>query len=366
MNRKLIAVGVAAALTLPLAANAAPKVYGKLNLSVEQYEKDNQNPATADADYTRLQSNASRFGVKGEDELTATLSAVYGMEWEVSGDGSDMLHDGNKKDISGSDFKQRNRFVGIKSQDFGTIKLGKYDSYFKLAQGEVDLFNDYFTLGDMAYTVAGENRLNNVVGYESPKLLDVVQVNVMAQTQDAADDRTKNNVQKNGVSASVVFNNEELGVYAALAMDNNVEGKAALYTDVTGKAASREHDAWRAVVVYKIAALTLNGLYNVSESSASVLNGGIVDDKGYEESAWLLGAAYKIGDETLKVQYSVAEADDNTQAVQERTMWSVGVDHNFTSKTKAFAWYTVAEEDRLAANADTEETAMAIGLEHKF
>lgn len=353
MNRKLIAVGVAAALALPLAANAAPKVYGKLNLSVEQYEKDNQNPATADADYTRLQSNASRLGVKGEDELTATLSAVYMAEWEISGDGGDMLHykdkDGKSQDISGSDFKQRNRFVGIKSQDFGTIKLGKYDSYFKLAQGEVDLFNDYFTLGDMAYTVAGENRLNNVVGYESPKLLGVVQVNVMAQTQDAADDKTKQNVQKNGVSASVVFNNEELGVYAALAMDNNVEGKSALN-------GTREHDAWRAVVVYKIDALTLNALYNMSEK---------YDGKA-EETAWLLGAAYKIGDETLKVQYSVGEADDNTQAIQERTMWSVGVDHNFTSKTKAFAWYTVAEEDQLAANADTEETAMAIGLEHKF
>lgn len=344
MNRKLIAVGVAAALALPLAANAVPKVYGKINLSAEKYEKDNQNPATADEDFTRLQSNASRFGVKGEDELTATLSAVYGIEWEVSADGDDIsgVSSGSKLDLT-----QRNRYLGIKSQDFGTIKLGKYDTYFKLAQGEVDLFNDYF--GDMAYTIAGENRVNNVIGYESPKILDAIQVNVMTQTQDAKDNTATQGNQKNGTSASVVYSNEELGLYAALAWDNNIDGKSALN-------GTREHDAWRLVASYKIADLTLNGLYNISEK---------YDGKA-EETAWLLGAAYKIGDETLKVQYTVAEADDNAQATQERTMWSVGVDHNFTSKTKAFAWYTAREEDKLAANSDTEETALAIGLEHKF
>jgi predicted porin len=40
MKRTLIALAVTAAVAAPLAAQAAPKVYGKLNLSVEQYEKD--------------------------------------------------------------------------------------------------------------------------------------------------------------------------------------------------------------------------------------------------------------------------------------------------------------------------------------
>jgi hypothetical protein len=36
----------------------------------------------------------------------------------------------------------------------------------KLAQGEIDLFNDF--AGDMEFVIAGENRVNNVLGYESP------------------------------------------------------------------------------------------------------------------------------------------------------------------------------------------------------
>jgi predicted porin len=338
MKRTLIALAVTAAVAAPLAAQAAPKVYGKLNLAVEQYEKDNQNPATLDEEYSRLQSNASRFGVKGEDELTATLSAVYQIEWQVDGDVA------NTPGAAGyGDLKGRNRFVGIKSQDFGTVKLGAYDTYLKLAQEKSDLFNDLF--GDMEYVVAGENRANNVVGYESPKFLDALQFNVMAQTQDG------NTAHKNGVSSSITYANEELGLYAALAMDNNIDSKTALN-------GTRESDNLRLVLGYKIADLSLSAVYGTSEASATGASN--------EETGYNLGVAYKLGDETLKVAYGAAEADDNAAATQERTLLSVGVDHNFTSKTKAFAFYTVREEDKLAANADTEETSIAIGLEHSF
>jgi predicted porin len=329
MKRNLIALAVAAAFVVPV-ANAAPKVYGKLNLSAESYKKSPQGKA--EEKYTRLQSNASRFGVKGEDELTANLSAVYGIEWEVAG--------------SKLDLTQRNRFLGIKSQQLGTVKLGKYDSYTKLAQGEIDLFNDY--LGDMKYIIAGENRLNNVIGYESPKLMDALTVNIMAQTQDTAA------APKNGTSASVVYNNEEMGLYAALAMDNNVNGSTAL-------SGTRQSDTIRLVGSYKVADLTLNAIYQTSEDAAAAT--GANKNK---ETAWQLGAAYKIADETLKVQFGEAKADNSAAATQKHTQWSVGADHNFTSKTKAFVWYTTQKEDKLALNSNTDIKGLALGLEHKF
>lgn len=332
MKRTLIALAVTAAVAAPMVAQAAPKVYGKLNLSVEQYEKDFQNPATLDEEYSRLQSNASRFGVKGEDELTATLSAVYAIEWQVDGDTA-----------GATDLKGRNRFVGIKSQDLGTLKLGAYDTYLKLAQDKADVFNDLF--GDMEYVVAGENRVSNVVGYESPKFLDALQFNLMMQTQDG------NTAHKNGVSSSITYGNEDLGLYAALAMDNNVDSKTALN-------GTRESDNLRLVLTYKIADLSLSAVYGTSEAAAGAASN--------EETGYNLGVAYKLGDETLKLAYGVAEADDNAAATQERTLFSVGVDHNFTSKTKAFAFYTVREEDKLAANADSEDSSIAVGLEHSF
>jgi predicted porin len=339
MKRTLIALAVTAAVAAPLAAQAAPKVYGKLNLSVEQYEKEFEDSTKDAEEYSRLMSNASRFGVKGEDELTATLSAVYQIEWQVDGDTAGT-----------TDLKGRNRFVGIKSQDFGTVKLGAYDTYLKLAQDKADLFNDLF--GDMEYVVAGENRVNNVIGYESPKLLGAVQLNVMTQAQDKAGAEGNNN-HRNGISSSVAYSNEDMGLYVALAMDNNISSKTALF-------GTRVSDNLRLVATYKIADLSLSAVYGTSEASEDQ------PDTAHEETGYNLGVAYKLGDQTLKLAYGVAEADDNDAATKERTLLSVGVDHNFTSKTKAFAFYTLREEDKLAVDADSEDSSIAVGIEHSF
>lgn len=335
MKRNLIALAVAAAFVVPV-ANAAPKVYGQINLSAESYKKDFDGTAK-DEEYTRMQSNASRFGVKEEVELTANLSAIYGIEWQVNADGE------------GTDLGQRNRFLGIKHQDFGTIKMGKYDTYLKLAQGKVDLFNDF--AADMEFAIAGEDRINNVIGYESPKFMNT-QLNVMSQTQDGTTTvATPDN--KNGSSVSIVHQNDDLGLYVALASNMGINGKSSLF-------GNRESDIMRLVVSYNVADLTLNCLYSTSEK---------IDGKD-AETAYLLGGAYKLGDVVLKAQYSMAEADDTatigaTGSI-EKVQMSVGADYNITSKTRAFAWFTNKEDTKKVAVNNIEETILALGVETKF
>jgi len=358
MKRNLIALAVAAAFITPMAANAAPKVYGKLNLSVESYKKDLDASAN-DEEYTRLQSNASRFGLKGEDELTADLSAVYQIEWGVDADQGLDTVDASGKVTNIEKITQRNRYVGIKSQQFGTVKIGKYDTYTKLAQGEIDLFNDF--AGDMAFTIAGENRINNVIGYESPKFMDT-QINVMTQTQDTVSTQAKPSKIKNGSSVSIVHQNEEMGLYVALASDFGIDGDTSLFS-------KRESNTLRLVGSYKIADLTLNALYSMSSAVVDTkrADGNMYDDA---ETAYLLGASYKLNDIVLKAQYSMAEADDTVglakTASKEKTLMSVGADYNFASKTKAFVWYTTKEDSKVDAVNDVDETIVAVGLEHKF
>ncbi|HMY01501.1 MAG TPA: porin [Agitococcus sp.] len=358
MKHNLIALAVAAAFLTPMAANAAPKVYGKLNLSVESYKKDLDASAN-DEEYTRLMSNASRFGLKGEDELTADLSAVYQIEWGIDADQGLDTVDASGKVTNIEKITQRNRYVGIKSQQFGTVKIGKYDTYTKLAQGEIDLFNDF--AGDMAFTIAGENRINNVIGYESPKFMDT-QINVMTQTQDTVSTQAKPSKIKNGSSVSVVHQNEEMGLFVALASDFGIDGDTALF-------AKRESNTIRLVGSYKIADLTLNALYSMS---SAVVDTKRTDGKMYDdaETAYLIGAAYKLNDIVLKAQYSMAEADDTAglakTASTERTLMSVGADYNFASKTKAFVWYTTKEDSKVDAVNNIDETILAVGLEHKF
>jgi len=359
MKRTLIALGVAAAVVAPV-ANAAPKVYGKINVSVENSDRSFSGAgastvpgaATADRKETRVSSNASRIGIKGEDELTKELSAVYQIEWGVNTDEA----------TNAADFTPRNRFLGLKHADYGTVKIGQFDSYFKAAEGKVDQFNDLF--GDFDKTAGGQDRLRSVVGYESPKIAGL-QFNILTQGQDS----TNGTAKKNGISSSVVFDDKETGIYAALAYNKSVLG-ASLIGSAAGSfanAGSREQDALRAVVGLNLGDLSLGALYQQSE--ASVTPAAKADDK---ESAYLVSAAYKIDDVVLKAQYAVGERKDDLAAgaagVNKRTSTSIGADYNLTSKTSVQSFFTqVKEEGQVVAGTyEGKDNVIGLGLSHSF
>lgn len=363
MKRTLIALGVAATVALPMVAEAAPKIYGRLDVTVQKNDAENTQTGATTEDRIGLASNASRFGVKGEDELTATLSAVYGIEWGIAADGDNSKDDGIFGDSG--DLSQRNRYIGLKG-GFGTVKLGKYDTYLKAAQGKVDLFND--TVGDMKSIVAGETRTNDAIGYESPKFADALSLNVMLVPgeQSGTTGQDEYNGLTDGISASVVYDNVEInGLYLALAYDKEMVGNLVMVgsnlAPFTGAAADSNdrRDTMRAVASYKIADLTLGALYQVSEAVNNPAPAAAVAE---EETAMLVGVAYKISDVTLKAQYVVGENDAEPTA-QERTQMTVGADYHLTSKTKVYGFYNLFEREN---GGDSELTNLALGIQHNF
>lgn len=371
MKRSLIALSVAAAILAP-AAEAAPKVYGKINVTAESADRSYSGAGAAALsavagnvrDESRISSNASRFGIKGEDELTATTSAVYQIEWEVNTD--DVGATGARADLG-----PRNRFLGLKHVDYGVIKIGQYDSYFKLAEGKIDQFNDL--VGDLEFALAGQDRLKSVIGYESPKVANT-RFNIMTQGQDAEGATSAANTNpaargRNGISSSVVFEDEDMGLYAALAYNKGVYGKSLIASAANGLMAvgSREQDALRAVATYKVADLTLGAMFQEAKSTRSVAN-NLDKEQGY-----LVSAAYKLTDEvTLKAQFASAKRDEEIAAaagVNKREITNIGADYNFTKKARVLAFYSELKEDGMQA-ANTGYTAkdkiMGIGMEHSF
>ena len=129
MKRHLLTLAIAASL-LPLAAQAAPRVYGQLNLSIDYMDAS----VTPTQDGWALNSNASRIGVKGAEKLNEEYTAVYKMEWEVTGD--------MKGSAATPDLSSRERYIGIKHYQWGTMRLGYIDAPFKNAEDEIDIFND--------------------------------------------------------------------------------------------------------------------------------------------------------------------------------------------------------------------------------
>lgn len=296
------------------AAAAEVDVYGKANVTL-------QNSDEAGTSEIELRSNASRFGVKGSEDLESGLKAIYQFEWEV-----DPTDNANASD---DHIKARNQFVGL-TGFFGTVVVGRHDTALKLGQGDFDLFNDLE--GDIKNIVNGENRLSNFIGYTTPVFADAFSVTVnLIPGEDAA-------AGEDGVADGTSFslNYETDLLYAAIARDADIDGVNVDTTRFTGG--------------YKFGAAQLNVLYQ--QTDADIVDGDAVG----------ASFAYKLGDRnTFKLQHVQGDIHE-TGLVALDAQTSVGLDHKLGKNTKVFGFYTTGD----IANTDESNDYLGIGLEHKF
>ena len=288
-------------------------VYGKVNVSLVNAD-DGSN------DEWKLNSNASRLGVKGKSEIAEGLTLVYKAEFEICVD------DG---DCKGQTFTQRNIMGGIKGS-FGTVWAGKHDTPTKLAQSKIDLFNDLE--GDIKNTFEGENRVSNIVAYSSPEVNGFSSTVAMIPGEDAEND---NGGVADGVSYSVSYQQDDL--YLAVAGDQDVDNQ----------------DLMRLVAQYKMDALKLGVMYQQNEDTLGTK----------DESGFFVSAAYKLDSAiTLKAQFGSIE--DDVDGDEEETL-SLGADYKLAKSTKLFVFYT-DNTDSSVGSADSENSVFGIGMEHKF
>lgn len=163
MKKKLIAIAVAAALA-PAAAMADATVYGRVHASL-----DSVSGIAANKNNLALNSNSSRFGVKGGTNLDGGLKAMFQLESGVNSVGGTVA-DGNGGNATGQVFSNaRDMYIGL-SGDFGSVTAGRqgganqwvYDS---------NLFADQ--LGDAGNFNSGAGvggRLNSVLIYQTPDI----------------------------------------------------------------------------------------------------------------------------------------------------------------------------------------------------
>ncbi len=160
MKQKLIALAIASALSAPaFADNANVTVYGKAILTIEQHDAGGSASSV-----TRVNTNASRFGVKGSEDLGDGLKGLFQYEVEMDADGSA----GNGMG------KTRNSGFGLEGE-FGKVVLGIWDTPFKVAHNKIELFDN--TTEWSATKVIGNsnatkwnNRQKNMIQYWTPKM----------------------------------------------------------------------------------------------------------------------------------------------------------------------------------------------------
>ena len=356
--KKLLLASAVAALSLNT-VQAAPTLYGKLNISLDQVS----NADFTEDKVTEVNSNASRIGVKGEEKITDSISAVYQAEWAVATDGSG----------SDTDLSARNRYAGLKFANVGTLKAGHYDSYFKTAAGgEQDIFNDHSRL-DFTDILVGEDRLKNVVGFESdPAMLAGLGFNIMFQQGEGTEVDDAGEARDgfgDSISTSGTYESD-IGLALALAGNFDVQSKWAAL-DLKGKKKFYT-DAIRLTGSYDFSnagaeGLVIGGLFQQAEPSEKIAG---FDE--LEEQAFGLTLAYAIPDTalTVKGEYVTAETSADGRDDREIDRYGLGVDYKLNKQTKLYgvlAQTKINEALQLALNlAEDKETVFGLGIDLKF
>ncbi len=313
MQKKLIALAVAAALTTPALAMADVTVYGKAFLDVENVN-NNKIVAPAKTSAMRVATNASRLGVKGSEDLGDNLKAIfqYEVQMDANGVGGNGLGNGT-----------RNSGIGMEG-DFGKVIVGRWDSPYKVVHNKVELFDN--TTVFSATNVVGRsatgknynNRQSSMIQYWTPKMGGFQ--GALMYSPDAAPTTTTN---KQIIALSGTFDQD--GIYAGL----GYESRADVFAGTTDSALrlTGKFDfgpAWVGATVESIktnTALTTSYTQNIME---------LVGQYNFDTN--FIGLSYSKAGKT-----NVA----NTGASQV----SLKLGHNFSKKVEGFLAYTNLKND---------------------
>lgn len=208
MQKKLIALAIASVFSAPTLADTANlNVYGKAFMTVEQYDSG----AAGASSQMRVNTNASRFGVKGSEELGDGLKAIFQYEVEMDADGNTGAGLG----------KSRNSGLGMEG-GFGRVVLGIWDTPFKVAHNAIELFDN--TTNWSAIKVIGlsagkdfNTRQKNMVQYWSPKI-----GGLQAAAMFSPDEAKSSTSDKSILSLSGTYDQDGLYVSAAYESRNDV------------------------------------------------------------------------------------------------------------------------------------------------
>jgi predicted porin len=300
--KKFLTIAIAAAIAAPMAVSADTTIYGRINTAVV-------HGSTGAGDEWDVEGNASRFGVKGSEDLGNGLKAIFQYEWAVDSE-------------NGGDFGGRLAYVGL-TGGFGTVALGRQWTPYYGTVDKTDIFqvvstNDHYM---------GPTRVGNALAYVSPNF-NGFSAKVALVVSDDTEDTGEDDIDIYNVSLD--YDNGPLSVGVSyLAFEGVVD------SELVGIGAK-----------YNFGNFAIIGQYEDFSAPVSAL----------DSDSWGIAAEAYFGNNTVRAlvgQTEVAGVDfDN---------YVLGVEHAFSKRTRVFAEYEDSE-----SNAATDDDRFGVGIRHDF
>lgn len=352
--KKLLLASAIAALTIT-AAHAAPTVYGKVYVTLDvndgndiaKNKVNSQGKHTLDT-RTKLNSNASRIGVKGSEALTANTDVVYQLEYRLD---TDRAGDRN--------FEARDTYLGLANKRFGTLVAGRlttiddYVNYANVTTGGV-IGGD-----DVLASVSGP-RANNAFAYFSPEyngvqLMAMYALDENRSTNESAVERILRNDTLNrdawGVAAKYEPTTMPLKVGASYLQAGQNTGKYVNNADFD-KAA-------RVSAAYAFTpAITGAVQYQITDLKKAA--------NSKKENAITVSGSYKVA-QTPWTAYGQLDFVDNYKGTKdaERQRLVLGGKYAFNQNTTGHI-YSGYLKDKVEGSKDANAYGIGAGLEYKF
>jgi len=355
MNKTLIAMAVAGLMAAPMAAQADATIYGKIHTSLDFGDTGGDDITTPgaeqDASGTYFQSNSSRLGFKGSEDLGGGLKAVWQLESTVAvGSGTSAL-------------TNRNSFVGLNG-GWGRLIGGRHDTPMKTTGRKADLFGDY--VGDTRNVIRNlefgddfDARVDNLLMYTTPVFGGGWDINLAYSFDDGV---------KDGGGYGANINWKTGNWFASLAYETHGSGDLAGPEDSSGI---------RLAAYWTPGALKITALYQSMSDVAGA--------SGFDNDAYGLGLAYKFSKNVIKAQYFVTSNTEVAPGVaNDATLMALAWDYNFSKRTTAYIAYASTDNDagatygvdrgghggEIFANTTTaagaDPSVFSLGMIHKF
>ncbi len=312
MKKKLLALAVAAALPMvSQAATADVTIYGKVHTSIDFIDPD-----AGDSIYD-VTSRFSRLGFKGSEDLGDGLKLIWKMETGYN-------------TAEGGFTSGRNTYIGL-AGGWGTFLYGRHDTPLRMSTGKLDVFGD--EMADYNATAGFiDVRASDAIAYVSPSFSGLTLIG--AVVPDADYDGTGD--FGGAYSVAAMYSNGGLFLAAAWEQLDDLVGGA----DATH---------WRIGAGFDMGDFHIGAVYADQSDLTATDN-------------YTVNGSYKFGNNKLKAMWSQIDPDTGSKS----DAWAIGLDHNFSKRTKVYVQYADSEHGLMTTNPDGEQSGLSLGMVHKF
>jgi len=324
MHKKLVAIAVAAVMTP--AAMAETTLYGSVHMDIRS---DDTNRS--------VNSNGSKLGIKGFENLGDGLKAIFQYEMHYTGTDSSTAIDA-----------ALDSFVGLQG-NFGAFLVGRHNTPAKVAYYLAG--NDHMddTIADFNEVGFTEVRANNAIAYMPPKVSGFQFALAVAPGEGDDEDGLVDNY-----STGLTYESGGLRFsagYESLADTNN------------GMEANKDNKMFQLGGSYRVGNLTVGAQYEDTKNHKAHRNNADDHDSA-DVTVWGIAAQAEFGNNTFVTNYGIKDVnitwDQAPESNVEIRTLSLGVKHAFGKRTTAYVAYRNQEKP------ENTEDVIALGMIHVF